>query len=101
MAQRKLESLLVMRRASTMSWQSFRDHVSIIKCTIRPERRTRTCGTARRAFTRSSAPVITTKVLTRKKTSLLVSLTAEELAKMPTYYIMDLDKGMAETVAAV
>jgi pimeloyl-ACP methyl ester carboxylesterase len=29
----------------------------------------------------------------------LKSLTAEELAKMPTYYIMDLDKGMAETVA--
>ena len=25
--------------------------------------------------------------------------TAQELAKMPTYYIMDLDKGMAETVA--
>jgi len=25
--------------------------------------------------------------------------TASELAKMPTYYIMDLDKGMAETVA--
>jgi pimeloyl-ACP methyl ester carboxylesterase len=31
----------------------------------------------------------------------LASLTAEELAKMPTYYIMDLDKGMAETVAPV
>ena len=31
----------------------------------------------------------------------LNSLTAEELAKMPTYYIMDLDKGMAETVASV
>jgi pimeloyl-ACP methyl ester carboxylesterase len=31
----------------------------------------------------------------------LAALTAEELAKMPTYYIMDLDKGMAETVAAV
>jgi pimeloyl-ACP methyl ester carboxylesterase len=31
----------------------------------------------------------------------LKSLTAEELAKMPTYYIMDLDKGMAETVASV
>jgi pimeloyl-ACP methyl ester carboxylesterase len=31
----------------------------------------------------------------------LASLTAEELAKMPTYYIMDLDKGMAETVASV
>src|SRR5712691_5577253 len=31
----------------------------------------------------------------------LKSLTAEELAKMPHYYIMDLDKGMAETVASV
>lgn len=31
----------------------------------------------------------------------LASLTAEELAKMPTYYIMDLSKGMAETVASV
>ena len=31
----------------------------------------------------------------------LNSLTAEELAKMPTYYIMDLDRGMAETVASV
>jgi pimeloyl-ACP methyl ester carboxylesterase len=29
----------------------------------------------------------------------LKSFTAEELAKMPSYYIMDLDKGMAETVA--
>ncbi len=29
----------------------------------------------------------------------LASWTAEELEKMPTYYIMDLDKGMAETVA--
>jgi pimeloyl-ACP methyl ester carboxylesterase len=29
----------------------------------------------------------------------LKSRTAEELAKMPTYYVMDLDKGMAETVA--
>ncbi len=30
----------------------------------------------------------------------LQAWTAEELARMPTYYIMDLDKGMAETVAA-
>jgi pimeloyl-ACP methyl ester carboxylesterase len=30
----------------------------------------------------------------------LKAWTAEELARMPTYYIMDLDKGMAETVAA-
>jgi pimeloyl-ACP methyl ester carboxylesterase len=29
----------------------------------------------------------------------LASLTASELAKMPTYYIMDLSKGMAETAA--
>src|SRR6516162_4288660 len=29
----------------------------------------------------------------------LKARTAEELAKMPTYYTMDLDKGMAETVA--
>lgn len=29
----------------------------------------------------------------------LAAWTAEELAKMPTYYIMDLDRGMAETVA--
>jgi pimeloyl-ACP methyl ester carboxylesterase len=29
----------------------------------------------------------------------LASSTDDELAKMPTYYIMDLDKGMAETVA--
>jgi pimeloyl-ACP methyl ester carboxylesterase len=31
----------------------------------------------------------------------LKSVTAEELARMPHYYIMDLDKGMAETVASV
>ena len=30
----------------------------------------------------------------------LASFTAAELAKMPAYYIMDLDKGMAETVAS-
>ena len=29
----------------------------------------------------------------------LKSWTAEELAKLPTYYVMELDKGMAETVA--
>jgi pimeloyl-ACP methyl ester carboxylesterase len=30
----------------------------------------------------------------------LRSASADELAKLPTYYVMDLDKGMAETVAA-
>jgi pimeloyl-ACP methyl ester carboxylesterase len=33
------------------------------------------------------------------KPFLLKARTAAELAKMPTYYVMDLDKGMAETVA--
>jgi pimeloyl-ACP methyl ester carboxylesterase len=31
----------------------------------------------------------------------LAAFTASELAKMPTYYVMDRDKGMGETVAAV
>jgi len=35
----------------------------------------------------------------RNKPVPLKSWTADELAKMPTYYIMDLDKGMAATVA--
>ncbi|GIS88307.1 MAG: hypothetical protein CM1200mP18_10170 [Gammaproteobacteria bacterium] len=30
----------------------------------------------------------------------LAAWSAEELAKMPTYYIMDLDQNMAETVAS-
>jgi pimeloyl-ACP methyl ester carboxylesterase len=34
------------------------------------------------------------------KPFLLESSTAEELAKLPTYYVMDLHMGMAETVAA-
>jgi pimeloyl-ACP methyl ester carboxylesterase len=36
----------------------------------------------------------------RNKPHPLSAWSAAELAKMPTYYIMDLDKGMAETVAA-
>lgn len=35
----------------------------------------------------------------QKKPFPLKSWSAAELAKMPTYYIMDLDKGMAETVS--
>jgi pimeloyl-ACP methyl ester carboxylesterase len=35
----------------------------------------------------------------QNKPFLLNSWSAEELAKLPSYYIMDLDKGMAETVA--
>ena len=64
-------------------------------------RRTTTCGTARRACTPSCAPTTTTRAPTgrQNKPLPLAGWTAEELAKMPTYYIMDLDKGMAETVA--
>jgi pimeloyl-ACP methyl ester carboxylesterase len=36
---------------------------------------------------------------TRNNPSKLASFTARELARMPAYYIMDRDKGMAETVA--
>lgn len=36
----------------------------------------------------------------RNKPSKLRSWTADELAKLPTYYVMDARKGMAETVAA-
>ena len=36
---------------------------------------------------------------TRNKPFPLASWTAGELAKLPSYYVMDLDKGMAETVA--
>jgi len=36
---------------------------------------------------------------TQNKPFKLASFTASELAKMPSYYIMDLDKGMAESVA--
>jgi pimeloyl-ACP methyl ester carboxylesterase len=36
---------------------------------------------------------------TQNKPFPLKARTAEELAKLPTYYVMDLDKGMAETVA--
>ena len=61
----------------------------------------RTCGRRGRACTISCAPTTITRAPTGKPTSRSSSKgwTAEELAKMPTYYIMDLADGMAETVA--
>jgi len=61
----------------------------------RPAKRTTTCGLPA-GLTPSCAPTITTRArLKENKPFRLAALTAEELAKMPTYYIMDLDKGMA------
>ena len=58
-------------------------------------------ATARRASTPSCAPTITTRARTgkRNKPHTLASWSASELAKLPTYYVMELDKNMAETVA--
>ena len=63
--------------------------------------RTRTCGTRRRACTPSCAPTTTARAPTGRpnKPFRCSRWTAAELAKLPTYYVMDLDKGMAETVA--
>ena len=49
----------------------------------------------------SCAPTTITRARTGKTTSRIrcKSWTADELAKLPTYYIMDLAKDMAETVA--
>ena len=60
-----------------------------------------TCGTPRKACTISFAPITITRARTGKPTSptLLQSWSAGELAKLPTYYVMDLAKNMAETVA--
>ena len=55
----------------------------------------------RRASTPSCAPTTTTRARTGRRTSRTRSRPGAptELAKLPTYYIMELDKSMAETVA--
>ena len=62
---------------------------------------TTTCCMRRRACTRSFAPITTTRAPTGQGTIRipLKARTAEEMAKIPTYYVMEKDKGMAETVA--
>ena len=55
----------------------------------------------RKASTHSSARTTTTRAPTGKATSRirLKARTAAEMAQIPTYYVMERDKGMAETVA--
>ena len=55
----------------------------------------------RRACTISCAPTTITRARTGKTTSRIrcKAWTADELAKLPTYYVMDLAKDMAATVA--
>ncbi len=87
--------------AFTRSWRRCRARESTISGSIRPAKPTPTCRTPRRACTRSCAPIITTRAPTGpdNKPFPLAAWTADELAKLPTYYVMELDKGMAATVA--
>ena len=89
--------------ASTMHWRSSHRRANTIRCITRHAAQTTTCATARKDSTPSCAPTITSRARTGRGTKpfRLKSLTAEELGKMPHYYIMELDKGMAETVAEV
>ena len=84
----------------TASSRRCRGRASTTSGTTRRARPTPTCGTARRACTPSCAPTTTTRARTGKPTSPipLQAGRADELAKLPTYYVMDRDQGMAETV---
>ena len=75
---------------------------STISGTIRRARPTPTCGIVRRACMPFCAPITTTRAPTGQATSHTSwrDGRAAELAKMPTYYIMELAEGMAETVAS-
>ena len=66
-----------------------------------PAAPTTTCCMRRKACTPSSAPTTTTRAPITKGTSPhpLKARTAEEMAQIPTYYVMEKDKGMAATVA--
>ena len=79
-----------------------RRRASTISGTTRRARPTTTCGNAPQgmhAFLRAYYHHKSAD-WTANKPYPLTAWTAEELAKLPTYYVMDLDKGMAETVAA-
>jgi hypothetical protein len=78
-----------------------RGRASITIGGIRPGRRTPRCGIASRASTISCAPIFIHKSADWKenKPHRLASWSAEELAKMPTYYIMDLADDMPAGVA--
>ena len=78
-----------------------RGRASIINGTTRRARPTPTCTARRRACMISCAPTTITRARTGKTTSRIRCKAGppSELAKMPTYYVMDLAKNMAETVA--
>ena len=89
------------RPTSTPRSPRCRARASTTSATTPRARPTTTCGTARRACTTSCAPTTTTRAPTGAATSRgrLAAWSAEELAHMPTYYVMDLHKTMAQTVA--
>ncbi len=78
-----------------------RGRENITNGTTRRARRTPTCTARRRACMISCAPTTITRARTGKTTSPIrcKSWTAGEIAKLPTYYVMDLAKDMAATVA--
>ena len=68
---------------------------------LRDPRSESTCTTRRRACTRSCAPITITRARTGPGTRPypLALMDRGRIAKLPTYYVMDLAKGMAATVA--
>ena len=83
------------------NWRRCRGRASITNGTIRRARPMPTCTTRRRACMISCAPITITRARTGKTTRRIrcKSWSAGELAKLPTYYVMDLAKDMAATVA--
>ena len=79
-------------RRSTRRWRRCPGRASITSGTTRPGRPMPRCGIAGRASTTSCAPTSTTRAPTGRTTGRIgwPRWIAEELAKMPTYYIMDL-----------
>ena len=86
---------------STPPSPTCRGHASITNGTTRPVRPTRTCGRRRQGVHDFLRAYYHHKSADWKanRPFELTGWTAEELAKLPTYYIMDLGDGMAETVA--
>ena len=78
-----------------------RGRENITNGTTRRARPMPTCTARRRACMISCAPTTITRARTGKTTSRIrcKSWTAGEIAKLPTYYVMDLAKDMAATVA--
>ena len=83
------------------NWRRCRGRANITNGTTRRARPMPTCTTRRRACMISCAPTTITRARTGKPTRPIrcKSWSAGELAKLPTYYVMDLAKDMAATVA--